>query len=81
MLFLHYAPIIRSKSKDGLAQSHDNVSNWNDVSTCWLLFQCTSTVKIQLSNVLLVQITYRHVVKSNLLSSHRDIAKTITHLA
>jgi len=27
------------KSKDGLAQNHDNVSEWSDMSTCGLLFQ------------------------------------------
>jgi len=27
----------------------DNVCKWNDISTCGLLFQCASTIKIQLS--------------------------------
>ena len=38
-----------SKSKDWLAQSQDNVSEWSDMSICGLLFQWTSTIKIQLS--------------------------------
>lgn len=51
------------------------------IEMMYLPADCCFTVKIYLSNVLLVQITCRHVVKSILLSSHRDIAKTITHLA
>ena len=40
---------LRRKSKDWLAQNQDNVSEWSDMSTRELLFQCTSTIKIQLS--------------------------------
>ena len=29
--------------------NQDNVSKWRDMSTCWLLFQWASTMKIQLS--------------------------------
>jgi hypothetical protein len=38
----------RRKSKDGLARYQNNVSEWNDMSTCGLLFQWSSTIKIQL---------------------------------
>jgi hypothetical protein len=44
---LHTA--LRRKSKDWLALNQDNVSKWSDMSTCELLFQQTSTIKIQLS--------------------------------
>jgi len=40
---------LRSKSKDWLAQNHDNVLEWSDLSTCGLLFQWANTIKIQLS--------------------------------
>ena len=30
---------LRRKSKDWLAQNQDNVSEWNDMSICGLLFQ------------------------------------------
>jgi hypothetical protein len=38
-----------SKSKDRLARNQNNVSQWSDMSTRGLLFQWTSTIKIQLS--------------------------------
>ena len=31
--------VLRSKSKDWLAQNQDNVYKWNDMSICELLFQ------------------------------------------
>ena len=37
------------KSKDWLTRNQDNVSEWSNMSTCSLLFQLTSTIKIQLS--------------------------------
>ena len=39
---------LRRKSKDWLARNRDNVSEWDDMSTRRLLFQWTSTIKIQL---------------------------------
>jgi hypothetical protein len=39
---------LRRKIKDWLARNHDSVSEWRDMSTRRLLFQWTSTVKIQL---------------------------------
>jgi hypothetical protein len=30
---------LRGKSKDWFARNQDNVSEWNDISTCGLLFQ------------------------------------------
>ena len=38
---------LRSKSKDWLAWNQDNVFEWSDMSTCRLLFQWASTIKIQ----------------------------------
>jgi hypothetical protein len=40
---------LRSKNKDWLAPNHNNVSKWSNMSTCGLLFQWASTLKIQLS--------------------------------
>jgi hypothetical protein len=41
---------LRRKSKDWLAQNQNNVSEWSDMSTLGLLFQCAaSTINIQLS--------------------------------
>ena len=40
---------LRSKSKYRMARNQDNVSEWSDMSTCGVLFQCVSTMKIQLS--------------------------------
>ena len=37
---------LRSKSKVWLARNQDNVSKWFDISTCRLLFQRVSTIKI-----------------------------------
>ena len=39
----------RSKSKERLARSLYNVSEWSDMSSCRLLLQCASTIKIGLS--------------------------------
>ena len=39
----------RKQSKDWLARNRDNVSEWGDMSIRRLLFQLTSTTKIQLS--------------------------------
>ena len=40
---------LRSKNKYRLARNQDNVSEWSDMSTRGVLFQCVSTMKIQLS--------------------------------
>ena len=40
---------LRRKSKDWLAQNENNRPEWSDTSTCGLLFQWASTIKIQLS--------------------------------
>jgi hypothetical protein len=49
---------LRSKSKDWLARNHDNVYEWSDISTHGLLFQWSSTLKIQLKCVGLKQSVY-----------------------
>ena len=40
---------LQRKSKDGLAQNQDNVSEWADMPIRELLFQWDSAIKIQLS--------------------------------
>jgi hypothetical protein len=40
---------LRRKSKDWFVRNQDNVLEWSDTSTCGLLFQWDSTIKIQLS--------------------------------
>ena len=40
---------LRRKSKDWLTRNQNNVSEWSEISIRGLLFQCASTVKIQLS--------------------------------
>ena len=41
--------VLISENKDWLARKHVNVSEWSDMSIRGLLFQWTSTIKIQLS--------------------------------
>ena len=41
--------VLRRKNKDWFARKQYNVSEWSDMSTCGLLFQWASTIKIQLS--------------------------------
>jgi hypothetical protein len=40
---------LRRKNKDWLGRNQDNVSEWGDMFIRRLLFQCASTIKIQLS--------------------------------
>ena len=40
---------LRIRSKDYMAENQYNVSELNDMSTRWLLFQWASTIKVQLS--------------------------------
>jgi hypothetical protein len=40
---------LRRKNQDWLSRNQDNVSEWGDMSICRLLFQWTSTIKIELS--------------------------------
>ena len=57
---------LRRKGKDLLAQTLDNVSEWNDMSACKLLFQWASTIEIQLKRVGLVQSRNHHFIDFNL---------------
>ena len=43
--------VLRGKSRDWLVRNQNNVSEWNEMSTRWLLFQWTSTIKIQLTTL------------------------------
>ena len=59
---------LRSKRKDWLARNQNNVSEWSDMSTRGLLFQWTSTIKIQ--RVGLVQSGHHHhFIECNLFSA------------
>jgi hypothetical protein len=40
--------VLRNKSNDWLARYQDNVSEWTDMSTRWLLFQWVIRLQIQL---------------------------------
>ena len=44
---------LRRTSRDWLARNHNHVSKWSDMCTRGLLFQWTSTIKIQLSVLVL----------------------------
>ena len=46
----------RRKSKDWLARNQNNVSQWMDMSTRGLLIQWASTIKIQLSVLVLYKV-------------------------
>ena len=59
---------LRRKSKDWLAQNQNNVSEWSDMSTLGLLFQCAaSTINIQLS--MLVQYKVDIIITSLIINS------------
>ena len=60
-------------SKDALAPHQDNLSEWSNMSTCGLLFQWDSTIKIQLS--ILVYCKVNIIIWLNLSCSHYVIAK------
>jgi hypothetical protein len=45
-LIAKYASL-KSKDNDWLTQNQDNVSQWSDMSTNELLFQCATTIKLQ----------------------------------
>ena len=55
-----------SKSKDFMARVQNNVSEWSDMSTHRLLFQWTSTIKIQLIMLVLYN-TYIFIIWYNLI--------------
>jgi len=69
--------VFRCKSKYWLALNQDNVSKWSDMSTCRLLFQWASTIKIQLS----VMVKYKSdiiIINSlNDICSRHDIAERL----
>ena len=39
---------LKRKSKYWMARNQNNVSEWSDMPNCGLLFQCVSTIKMQL---------------------------------
>ena len=66
---------LRRKSKDWLAWNQNNVSEWSDMSTCGLLFQWASTIKIQLSGSRTKQTSLSSHWK--LICSRHDIAELV----
>ena len=65
---------LRRKSKDWLAQNQDNVSEWGNMSTRTLLFHRVSTIKVQLS-VLVLYKDIVNIISLNVTCSRRDIAE------
>jgi hypothetical protein len=53
--------VLRRKSKDGLAQNYNNVSEWSDMSTRGLLFP-TQRVSLEQSG------PHHHLIENNLFS-------------
>jgi hypothetical protein len=51
-----------------LARHQDNVSEWSNMSNHGLLFQWTSTIKIQLRMFLVQRRHHYHLIKCNLFS-------------
>jgi hypothetical protein len=49
-------------TKIGLSQSHDNAHEWSNLSICRLLFQWSSSIKIQLSMLLITSSSYEDVL-------------------
>jgi hypothetical protein len=62
---------LRSKSKDRLAQNQDNVSEWGDMSIHSLLLQWSSTIKIQLSLLVLYKVDII-IISLNITCSRHD---------
>ena len=58
--------VLRRKSKDLLAWNPDNVSEWGDMFRHGLLFQWASTIKIQLSILILYKVDLIISLKINL---------------
>ena len=56
--FFNYHVSLKNKIKDWLAGNQENVSEWSDTSVRGLLFQRASTMKIQLSMLVLIQSGY-----------------------
>ena len=68
---------LRSKNKNWLARNQNNVSEWNDVSTCGLFCQCARTknptkqVGLEQSRHHLINVScYRHDMAEKLLIWH-----------
>jgi len=59
-LYVFVASPLRSKSKDWLARNRNNVSKWSDMSTCGLLFQWASIIKIPTQGLGLEQRGHHH---------------------
>ena len=63
-----------------LAQNHDNVSEWNDMSARGMLFQQASTIKIQLSVLVQCKDDIIIIIVLNESGSRHGMADTIAHL-
>ena len=67
----------RSKSKDWLDRTQNNVSDCSDISICWLLFQWAITLKILLNRVGLVQSWPHHHLIEKETCSRYHIAENV----
>jgi hypothetical protein len=56
-----------------LDRNHDNVSEWSDMSTRGVLFQCASTIQIQLSVLVLYKLDII-IISSNVTYFRHDMA-------
>ena len=70
---------LRRTSRDWLARNHNNVSEWSDMYTRGLLFQWTSTIKMQLSVLVLIFLNIHKCGHRNVLSK-RQVWMSIFHI-
>jgi len=67
---------LRSKRKtEWLARNQNYVSEWGDMSTCWLLFQWAGNIKFQQSVLSKADST---IISSNTTCSRNTIAKALS---
>ena len=67
---------LRRKSKNGLARNQENVSEWGNMSICGLLLQWASTIKLQLS-VLVLYKADLCIISLKITCSCHDIAEKL----
>jgi hypothetical protein len=79
---------LRNKNKDWLARNQNNVSEWSNISTYGLLFQWASTIKIQVSELVLNEVDIAIIILIVTCSRHDIDEKlliwretTLTHSA
>ena len=72
---------LKNKNNELLPRNQENVSEWSDMSSCGMLFQWTSNIKIQLRRVRLIQseLHHHHHIECYLFS--QSYSSIIAHLA